>query len=124
MNQEQDHINAQTRSEAIDVRESWVERLRVKWKLESIKQVFLVLLTFTATGSSVVFLKGLFFNAIGFDETTPMWLKTVTYLLSVMPAYQILLLFYGSLLGQFEFFWNKEKKLLRFLGKMLGIVKK
>lgn len=36
-----------------------------------------------------------------------------THTAFVMPAYQVLLLVYGALLGQFYFFWEKEKKLLR-----------
>jgi hypothetical protein len=36
--------------------------------------------------------------------------------LFVFPAYQILILVYGFLLGQFDFFWQKEKKLLQRIG--------
>ncbi|MFW5726702.1 MAG: DUF6787 family protein, partial [bacterium] len=33
------------------------------------------------------------------------------------PAYQFLLLGYGALFGQFQFFWNKEKKMLKRISK-------
>jgi hypothetical protein len=33
--------------------------------------------------------------------------------LFLFPTYQVLLLLYGGLLGQFGFFWAKEKKMLR-----------
>ena len=72
-----------------------------------------MLIVFSATGSTVVMLRKAFFGWIGFDETTSMWLKTITYILFVMPAYQILLLAYGAVLGQFQFFWEKEKKMIR-----------
>ncbi|MEQ9441497.1 MAG: hypothetical protein RIG62_20815 [Cyclobacteriaceae bacterium] len=92
---------------------SFLQKLQTKWKLESIWQVVLVLIVFSATGSTVVMLRKAFFGWIGFDETTSMWLKTITYILFVMPAYQILLLAYGAVLGQFQFFWEKEKKMIR-----------
>ncbi len=116
MSQENKQVSRSAKAESINT--GFAERLREKWELDSLWQVLLVLVVFAATGSTVVFLRGLFFSAIGFDATTPMWLKTVTYILFVMPAYQVLLLFYGSLLGQFRFFWNKEKKMLRFLVKL------
>ncbi len=93
------------------VPKNFVEKLKIKWGLESIFQVIIVLLVFSITGTSVVFLRKTFFGWLGFDENTNFWLKTVTYILFMLPAYQTLLLFYGSLFGQFEFFWNKEKKL-------------
>lgn len=87
-------------------------RLQKKWQLNSILQVIIVLVVFSLTGSTVVILRKTFFSWIGFDETTSLWLKTITYLAFIMPAYQILLLGYGALFGQFNFFWNKEKKML------------
>lgn len=91
----------------------WLARLQSKWELSSVTQVLIVLLVFSLTGSTVVFLRKILFGWVGFDETTSMWLKTITYIAFVMPAYQVLLLGYGALFGQFQFFWSKEKKLLQ-----------
>lgn len=104
---------------------SWLVRLQEKWQLNSLWQVIAVLITFSLAGSSVVFFRKMLFNLIGFDEASPFWLKTVTYILLVFPLYQVLLLVYGFLLGQFAFFWEKEKKLARwivskFTGKKKG----
>ena len=88
-----------------------------KWQLNSLWQVAFVLLTFTFAGSSVVVLKGWYFEALGFTEQTAFWLKAVAYALFIFPAYQCLLLLYGTLFGQFRFFWEKEKKLLAFVAK-------
>lgn len=95
-----------------------LSRLQEKWQLESILQVMIVLLVFSLTGSTVVMVRKAFFSWIGFDEATSMWLKTITYIAFVMPAYQILLLGYGALFGQFRFFWNKEKKMLSRIKKV------
>ncbi|MGA0828911.1 MAG: DUF6787 family protein, partial [Flavobacteriaceae bacterium] len=37
----------------------------------------------------------------------------------IFPLYQLLLVFFGALFGQFRFFWNFEKKMLRRLGVKL-----
>jgi hypothetical protein len=89
----------------------FIQKLKFKWQLESTLQVFIILLVFSLTGSTVVYLPKFLFALVGFDDTTPFWLKTITYLLCIMPAYQLLILVYGFLLGQFDFFWKKEKKL-------------
>lgn len=101
-----------------DTKTGVLSRLQAKWKLESALQVIIVLLVFSLTGSTVVMVRKVFFSWIGFDETTSLWLKTITYIAFVMPAYQILLLGYGALFGQFTFFWNKEKKMFSRMKKM------
>ncbi|WP_053406348.1 DUF6787 family protein [Persicobacter sp. CCB-QB2] len=91
----------------------WIAKMEKKWELDSAWQVLIILLVFSLTGSTVVWLrKGLYF-ALGYDDTTPMWLKVITYLVFVFPSYQILILVYGWIFGQFDFFWKKEKKMLQ-----------
>lgn len=97
---------------------NFIQKLKVKWGLQSIFQVILILLVFSITGTTVVFLRKTLFSWIGFDESTATWIKTATYILFVFPAYQTLLLFYGSLFGQFDFFWNKEKKMLKAIKRL------
>lgn len=96
-----------------EVSKSILDRLKSKWQLDSLVQVLAVIAVFTLTGSTVVYIRKFLFAALAYGETTPFWLKTVTYLLFVFPAYQLMLLGYGFLLGQFSFFWEKEKKMLR-----------
>jgi hypothetical protein len=94
-----------------------MERLKLKWGLKSSLQVLLVLLTFSLAGSSVVVLRKWYFGALGFDEHTAFWIKALAYVVFMFPAYQLLILAYGSLLGQFRFFWEKEKKLALLLAR-------
>lgn len=93
----------------------WLLRLQKKWGVETVRQVLMILVIFTLAGSSIVWLRKGLFYLLNYDETTPFWLKTVTYLVFVFPAYQCLLLIYGFLLGQFNFFWEKEKKMFRWV---------
>jgi hypothetical protein len=42
----------------------------------------------------------------------------VLYYILILPIYNVLLLVYGALLGQFQFFWDFEK---RFFRRIFGI---
>lgn len=94
------------------VSKSFLDKLKAKWELDSMVQVLAVLAVFALTGSTVVYIRKFLFAFLEFNETTPFWIKTVTYILFVFPAYQVMLLAYGFLLGQFRFFWEKEKKMM------------
>jgi hypothetical protein len=90
---------------------SWSEMLKTRWQLKSGWQVLLVLLTFACTGFSVLFLKKPLYALVGITEATPLWLRAGFYTLAILPVYQVLLLAWGFVFGQFRFFWNFEKKM-------------
>ncbi|HSI78495.1 MAG TPA: DUF6787 family protein [Lunatimonas sp.] len=92
---------------------SWLQKLQDKWKLKSIWQVILVLIVFACTGMTVLYIKKPIFALLGVDMSTGGFYKTVLYLLLVLPLYQVFLLIYGFIFGQFSFFWEKEKQFLR-----------
>lgn len=96
-------------------KQPWLYKMQQKWGLETTRQVLLILAVFTLSGSTVVWLRKGLFYLLGYNEATPFWLKTITYILFIFPTYQTLLLCYGFLLGQFSFFWEKEKKMFRWL---------
>jgi len=95
--------------------QSTISRLKTKWGVKSAVRVILILIVFSLTGMTVVFARPLVFSAFGYDESTPFLLKAITYILLIFPMYQVLILVYGAMLGQFSFFWEKEKKLVKFL---------
>jgi hypothetical protein len=98
-------------------KKSWHENLKKRWQLKSTWQVIMVLITFACTGFSVLFLKEPLYTLAGIDEQTPLWWRALFYCLTVLPAYQVILLIWGFLFGQFQFFWNFEKRLFgRFIG--------
>lgn len=90
---------------------AWMKKLQDRWGVNSIGQVVLILLTFACTGFSVLFLKEPLYRLAGITEETSAWIRVPFYLLTILPAYQVLLLFYGFIFGQFQFFWNFEKKM-------------
>lgn len=89
-----------------------VERLKQRWNLRSMTQFWLVMLVFACTGLSVLLIKKPLFALFGMNHLEG-WLYSLIYLLLILPMYQILLLFFGFLFGQFRFFWEYERRMMR-----------
>jgi hypothetical protein len=90
---------------------SWLQKLQQRWNTQSTWQVIAILLTFILTGTTVMYLKKPILLFL-FGSEIPVWAKIVYYIL-ILPIYNVILLFYGFLLGQFNFFWEFEKKSIR-----------
>lgn len=103
-------------------RPGFFKRLQIKWKLESLFQVGMVLLVFACTGTTILLIKEPILIFFGIDRQGEKdILHTILYLILILPLYQIFLLIYGFLFGQFRFFWEKEKQFGR---KILQIFQK
>ncbi len=90
---------------------SWLLKLQQRWNMKNVWQVIAILICFALTGTTVVWimkptLRFLFGNEI------PVWAKIVYYIL-ILPIYNLILLFYGFVFGQFNFFLEFEKKTFR-----------
>lgn len=94
---------------------SWIEKLRQRWQLNSIFQVVVVLLVFTCTGFTIAFLKKPLLGFFLGEEVASSFLASLLYYIFILPLYNVVLLAYGFLFGQFDFFWKFEK---RFLGRI------
>lgn len=95
----------------VEKRKSFMKRLQHRWGLNSLWQVVAVLLVFALTGSTIVRIKPFVLPFMPWLQEMPGWLATTLYLVLMLPVYQLFLLFFGFLFGQFSFFWEKEKKL-------------
>jgi len=91
---------------------SWIQKLQERWKVRNAFQVFIILLVFACTGFTVLFLKRPLFSYWFQDGLRPLWASILYYIL-ILPIYNVLLLFYGALLGQFSFFWDFEKRFFK-----------
>ena len=98
-------------------KQPFLKRMQEKWGLTSVFQVILIMIVFALTGMTVVWIRPLIFELLGIQGANG-WIKTVSYLVLVFPLYQCLLLGYGFIFGQFSFFWEKEKKLVRVVMKL------
>ena len=95
----------------------WIEKLKDKWGIKSNFQIILILIVFAITGSLSLVVSDPILNFIGLErENVSSWIFTPLRLIIVFPVYQILILIVGFFFGQFKFFWNFEKKMLKKMG--------
>ena len=89
-----------------------LNKLQQKWNVSS-KQLFFILCTFAITGTSTAYISRSITAWVGFDDAT-FWLWPILLRLIILIfGYQAILLFVAFFFGQFKFFWNYEKKILR-----------
>ncbi len=99
---------------------SWIDRLKVRWKVSSALQVVIILVVFACTGFTVLFIKRPLFEYWFPGGDKPMWASTLYWIL-IFPVYNMILLLYGFVFGQFQFFWEFER---RFFNRIIDIFKK
>jgi len=90
-------------------------KLKSKWGIKSNWDFFIINVVFALAGMSIVFVRKPVFALLGITTETALWIKVLVYIPLIIPTYQINLLFFGFILGQFKFFWEKEKQVGRFL---------
>ena len=90
---------------------NWTEKLKAKWKIESTWQFILIMVVFACTGFTVLVLKRPIVAYYSPDGEQSTWF-TVLYYLLILPIYNVFLLFYGFVFGQFAFFWEYEKRMI------------
>jgi len=99
-----------------------MEKLKARWGIDSNFQIIIICIVFAITGSLSVYVAKPFLAWIGLSrEAFPdaLWGGFIYWtlrLLLIFPFYQILLVIFGWLFGQFKFFWNFEKKMLSRMG--------
>jgi Na+-driven multidrug efflux pump len=91
---------------------SWIEKLKHKWQLKNVWQVVIILVVFACTGFTVLFIKRPLLRFLAGSQGDTV-LASVLYYLLILPVYNVLLLAYGFLFGQFRFFWEFEKRFMK-----------
>jgi hypothetical protein len=91
--------------------------LEQRWQVDHKWELIVIFLVFAMTGTSSVTIGRPILNALGMTlENFSPRLYYPTFIISSFILYQILLVSFGWLFGQYTFFWNMEKKLLKRLG--------
>ena len=99
-----------------------MEKLKKRWGITSNYQLTIIFIVFAITGTASAWLSKPFCIWLGITkEDLGFWFTPIRLIL-IFPIYQVLLVAIGLLFGQFKFFWNFEKKMLRAMG--LGFVLK
>lgn len=99
-----------------------MNKLKQRWGISSNWQILIIFIVFGLTGSSSLFVAKPVLEYIGLDRMSfsSNLLGGISYyalrLLMIFPVYQVLLVAYGWLFGQFRFFWQFEKNMLSRLG--------
>jgi hypothetical protein len=99
-----------------------MEKLKKRWGITSNLQLMVIFIVFAITGSSSVYVAKPFLDFIGLarEQFSEGWWGAALYwalrLVLIFPFYQILLVVFGWLFGQFQFFWAFEKKMLAKMG--------
>ncbi|MCC1484150.1 DUF6787 family protein [Winogradskyella immobilis] len=93
------------------------KKLKKKWILKYRWEMIRVFIVFAITGSSSVYVGRPIIKMIGITKENlgaiGYW---ILYIFIGLIFYQILLVCFGWLFGQFKFFWEFEKKMLRRFG--------
>lgn len=92
-----------------------MQRLAKRWGVGT-GRVLLILLVFACTGFTVMFLKRPVVGYFTENDDQPL-LFSILYYILILPFYNVVLLVYGALFGQFAFFWAFEK---RFFNRIFG----
>jgi hypothetical protein len=95
----------------------FINKLEKKWIVNQRWELIRIFLIFALTGSSSVFVGRPFIKLLGVSkDNLHISVYYALFIVISLVFYQILLLFWGWILGQFDFFWRFEKKMLKRLG--------
>ena len=94
-----------------------ISKLEPKWAVDQRWELIRIFIVFAITGSSSVVVGRPVIKLIGItQENLHPFLYWILFITISLIFYQILLVLLGWVFGQFQFFWNFEKKMLRRFG--------
>ncbi|MEM1336490.1 MAG: DUF6787 family protein [Bacteroidota bacterium] len=93
------------------------KKLENKWVINYKWEMIAIFIVFAITGSVSAKLAEPLTHFVGIDrDTSSGWIYWPIRILIILPIYQVLLILVGWLFGQFAFFWDFEKKMLKRIG--------
>lgn len=94
-----------------------IEKLKQRWGIKRNIDFWLIMLVFSLSGSSVLYVRKFLFGIMNIStDTVPTLVYILLYIVLMVPSYYVLALFYGFIFGQFDFFLAFAK---RTWGRML-----
>ncbi|MRT15977.1 diacylglyceryl transferase [Vitellibacter sp. q18] len=93
-----------------------MKKLKKRWNIETNRQLFIIFLVFAITGSSAAKLAAPLTDFFEIKKEMGWYVYWPFRIVIILPIYQVLLVFFGWVFGEFQFFWNFEKKMLRGMG--------
>ncbi len=89
------------------------EKLKTRWGINSNVEILIIMIVFSCTGFTALYARKFVFGLLGITEGDPFWFKTIIWLITILPLYNVFLLMYAALFGQFDFFWKFFKKTMK-----------
>ncbi|MFL2628556.1 MAG: DUF6787 family protein [Candidatus Marisimplicoccus sp.] len=93
-----------------------MKKLKEKWGITSNFQLVIIFIVFGITGSASAIISGPTIEYLFGDLNINGFLKFILQLIIIMPIYQVLLLFFGFIFFQFNFFFKFVKKFMKLFG--------
>lgn len=90
-----------------------MKKLKQRWNIETNWQLTVVFIVFALTGSTAAKFAGPITEGIGLTSEMGWYIYWPIRILIIFPVYQVLLVSFGWIFGEYSFFWNFEKKMLR-----------
>ena len=91
---------------------NFVEKLKKKWNISNNVDFVLIMMVFSLAGLGVSFSRRKIFVLLGLNRE-PLWINIAAWLILIVPLYQLSTLFFSIFLGQFSFFWERQKTIGR-----------
>ena len=99
-------------------KKSFIDKLKKRWEIKSTWQVIVILIVFALTGTSVLYAEKLVHDLLNIPPNLDWYYSILLFIIITLPLYNVLLLIYGFIFGQFRFFWNFEKKFFARIGSL------
>ncbi|GGB65544.1 hypothetical protein GCM10007424_01830 [Flavobacterium suaedae] len=94
-----------------------MKKLKERWGINSNFQLVIIFIVFAVTGSTSAYLSKPVLAWMGITkDTLPLYFYIPLYIILIFPIYQVLLVSFGFIFGQFKFFWAFEKRMLKMMG--------
>ena len=94
-----------------------MKKLKERWGIQSNFQIIIILIVFAITGSTASYIGKPILNYLNITtENFGVFGYWTIRIIILFVMYQIMLVTFGWLFGQYKFFWNFEKKMLSRIG--------
>jgi hypothetical protein len=96
----------------------WAEKFKTKWDIKTNRDFWLIMLAFSLAGLMIRFIRPIEFHVLHMTDS-PLWMKILIYPFILAPTYYVGLLFWGTLLGQYDFSKRFAINSLTRLGRLI-----
>jgi len=93
-----------------------MNKLKMRWGVTSNWQLVIIFIVFAITGSTAAKFAAPLTEMIGVTREMGGWIYWPVRILIIFPIYQVLLVFFGWLFGEFSFFWQFVKRMFAIFG--------